>query len=175
MKNKIGAMMFLTVLLVGAIGMASAANDTAQVNATTDLNATIPVKDAGLVPGQFFYGFDKAFDNVRFALAANGEAKTKIGLKIAEERLAEAEKLAAEGKYNLSDKAIAQHDKYLTKVENRVQQINSGDNANQSEAALRAMARVQLNLEAHQEKIAQTRLQFTKLNTKFLLIYLINN
>ena len=182
MKTKNIIALLLPVLLLGFVGFASAANNTTAnvtigpgnvtpisdsnpyvappVANTTDLNLTLNGSSAGVAPGQFFYGFDKLFDRVKFALASGPEAKANVGLNIASERLAEAEALAAQGKVNLSQEAMAQHNLYLNQVEQKIQQMSQTNNTNQSLAAIQAMTRVQLNLEKHQELINQAKVNF---------------
>jgi len=60
----------------------------------------------GVKPGSFFYVFDRAFENISLFFTFNRESKAKKSIEYANERLAEAEAIANDGKADVIEKTI---------------------------------------------------------------------
>jgi len=71
---------------------------------------------AGMVPGNPFYGFKRAFERAELAVTFNEEKKTEKKLKFAERRLAEAAKLKQRGDENGSRKLAEEYQKTVEEV-----------------------------------------------------------
>lgn len=110
----------------------------------------LEIEEAGELPGGFFYGLDRAFDNFKVSMTFNKERKAERAMKIAEERLAEYEALILIGDTENAEIAKAEYDKFILKSEKAMDRIGPFKN---SEKEFRNAARFEENIEAHQEKI----------------------
>lgn len=165
--KKITILFTLMFLVIGILSFAQAVEDNATPTLlgegepeTTSEDVEIELEDAGQVPGDFFYGFDKGFDNLRLFLTFNEERKIERSLRIAEERLAEAKLLAERGDVKRAEQARLQHDKFLEKAQERFLKIEAKD-----EDGLRKIARLQDRIDSHEEKILSVKAKvFAKLS-----------
>lgn len=119
----------------------------------------LEIEDAGRVPGNAFYGLDQMFDNLRVSMTINQERKAEKALLVAEERLAEIEKLTEDGEIEKAEKARESYEKFIERSENAIKRIESNGDVNKSEEALRRVSRVQESLEAHHEKLKEIHLR----------------
>lgn len=110
----------------------------------------LEIEEAGELPGGFFYGLDRAFDNFKVLMIFNKERKAERAMKIAEERLAEYEALTLSGDTIRAERALASYNKYFARSEKAMNKIESIKNP---EKGFRNALRFQENMEAHQEKI----------------------
>jgi hypothetical protein len=67
----------------------------------------------GITPDSFLYGLDRALEALQKALTFMPEAKAKLALQLASERLAEAKEMERKGKTELANKAAEDYGKEL--------------------------------------------------------------
>ena len=67
----------------------------------------------GLLPGSPFYFLDTLFENIGTFFTFKDKTKAERFLSLAEERLAEAKKLAEQGKSNLAEKTVEKYQKLI--------------------------------------------------------------
>ncbi|MFC2143257.1 DUF5667 domain-containing protein [Candidatus Aenigmatarchaeota archaeon] len=79
---------------------------------------------AGITPDSPFYFIDTAFDELSLALTFDPKAKAEKSIEIANERLAEAEKMVNENKATEAEIAKGEHGKMLTNAKNEVYYIS---------------------------------------------------
>ena len=182
MKKQTINLLIVAALLVGMIGFISAASNVSNMalssaenlsnvtlysapnvtinNTNITVNASVNSNiSVGVLPGSFFYGLDKGFSNLRLALMFNQEKKAQLALKIAQERLAEAQILAQRGKYNRSLQAEEAHERIMEKAKKAIIKMNQEGNANKTLSDLQKVARMQAQLENHLRLISQMRMQ----------------
>jgi hypothetical protein len=78
--------------------------------------------DPGITPDSPLYGLDKALESIQGVLNSGNEQKSRYGLSIAEERLAEAKAMAEKGNYQLSEEMSNEYEK---QIENTIETGNS--------------------------------------------------
>jgi hypothetical protein len=99
-------------LLTGALMTSMLFGGTA-VFAQENQGEEIQLPDPGILPDSPFYVFDNLGKNMGLFFTAGPESKAQKALKYAEERLAEAQAMAAKGKANGIDKAASGYDKFV--------------------------------------------------------------
>lgn len=152
MKNKtqkIFVGIFSLFLLLAVAGVVSAQDE---VNSSIDSEEVV---DAGAKPGSVLYGFDRFGENVRMAFTFNKAKKAKYGLKIAEERLAEAKELSEKGEKERAKKATENHEKIMKKVQENIEAIESNGNDETSKKAIEETYSLEERLQKHREKVAE--------------------
>lgn len=121
------------------------------VSASSEEVESFDIKErAGIAPGNFFYGFDKAFEKVGMALTFDKEKKATKALNIAEERLAEAEYIAENGHFEKAKNIRKEYAKYLGITEQAVEDLYNEKNAEKSEESLRKVTRIEGQIERHE-------------------------
>jgi len=105
--------------------------------------------DAGVTPDSFFWGVDKALDQIALLLAGSPEAKAAKGLEIAQERLLEVKAMAEENKLDAVAKAEDAHSKTLVKVRQSIQSIDEDDPESQIEKVIE----IESKLKVHKENV----------------------
>lgn len=142
--------------------------------------------NAGINPDSALYGLDVALDNIRHLLAANTDAKAKVGLEIAEERLAEVREMIQKNKLKEAKRANHEHEKAMARVKadiakhkgksdrdeikinekkNEIKikvEIGKGDNENKTKHDEEKREKAKEQIEVAAEAIAKAE---TKLNT----------
>lgn len=91
----------------------------------------------GITPDSPWYVFDKIGKSLGMAFTFGAEAKAKKSLKYADERLAEAQKMASENKTAALEKAIADFEKYIGMLQEKLADIKeqaASDNLSESAA-----------------------------------------
>lgn len=86
----------------------------------TAQNEDLP--DPGITPDSPFYGIDKAMESIQGVFNSGNEQKSRYGLSIAEERIAEAKAMAEKGNYQLSEEMSNEYEK---QIENTIETGNS--------------------------------------------------
>jgi len=81
---------------------------------------------AGTTPDSPFYFLDTFIDDLRLALVNGEEAKVKMQLDIAEERLAEVKAMSLKGDINAMMKAEGNHEKIFIKIRNKLEESENG-------------------------------------------------
>jgi len=84
------------------------------VFAQSEDRVTASIEAGSVGHGSGLYGLDLAFDELSVVLAGNDEAKALMRIRVARERLAEAEDNFGDGK--LRNKALDEHNKQLAKI-----------------------------------------------------------
>ncbi|MFZ2303899.1 MAG: DUF5667 domain-containing protein [Minisyncoccia bacterium] len=110
------------LLILGVVLMSVPVVSFAQTGTTTGTQATgtapVVVTDPGLLPGDFFYFFDKWSESLSLALTFNNEKKARKHLEYAKERISEMSKVLENPTAKLEDVAGARDDfdKRITKA-----------------------------------------------------------
>jgi hypothetical protein len=121
--------------------------------------------DGGITPDNWLYGLDVAFDNIALALTWDPEAKAKLGLAIAEERLLEAKTMAERGKPEAVQIAQEQYKIAMQNAEQTLQAIPEDADNTTARAARKEIIRIQNQLENLSIKVA---LVIDRVSTKIL-------
>lgn len=82
--------------------------------------------NAGLLPGHPFYFLDTLFEGVGTLFTPGDKAKAERFLGLAEERLAEAEALAEQGRSNRAEKATEKYEERLAKAVEKAEKAKAG-------------------------------------------------
>lgn len=103
------------LLILGAVLMSVPLASFAQAGTTTGTQATgvtpaTTVTDPGLLPGDFFYFFDRWAEALNMAITLNSESKARKHLEYAKERIAEMGKVLEDPRAKLEDVAGAKDD-----------------------------------------------------------------
>ncbi len=121
--------------------------------------------DGGITPDNPLYGLDVAFDNIALTFTWNPEAKAKLGLKIAEERLLEAKTMAERGRPEAVQAAQEQYRAAIQAAEQAMAGLpEDADNAT-VRAARQTVIRLQNEIENLSLKVA---LVIDRVSTKVL-------
>lgn len=123
------------------------------VLADEDIDST----DAGVTPDSAMYGLDKAMDSLSLALTFGNANKAEKGIKIAQERLMEAQEMADKDKPEHVEKAREEHQKVIEKAEKELDKLKEGDNADKSKEALEKVAKIQEKIESHYQKVSEVK------------------
>ncbi len=75
------------------------------------------IVNAGIKPGNMFYGLDKAMENFQLAMAGKGIAKARLLVFFAEERLAEAKELSSKNNYKHIDKLMEDYEENINNAD----------------------------------------------------------
>ncbi len=100
---------------------------------------------AGVTPDSVFYFIDKFLDNRALKAAGDGAEKSRIGLKIARERLLETREMLETNKVEAAQKAQHEHSRMLSIVEISANGIEKDDALEQMEAEME----IEKELEEH--------------------------
>lgn len=103
----------------------------------------------GINPDDFLWGLDLFIDDLFLAIQFNNLEKAKLGIKIAEERLAEVKIMIEERDLVNAERALAEHNKFLSVTQIAVGDIESEDNIQE----IREKIEVEQRLEIHKTKI----------------------
>ncbi len=136
--KKIGTIFLMAFLIFGMISLVSA----------EETDSEIEIQKPGSING-----FERAMENFRLSLISNPEKKAEKALEFAEERLAEIEMLTEKGNFEKAEKLQEHYAKMMQKSEKAMGKMKSNDNLKKSENALRNMAKMQNNIESHEEKL----------------------
>ncbi len=119
------------------------------------LSGGTAVAASSSLPGDALYSFKTGVsEKMVAALKASPEAKAEFGLKLAEKRLEEAEKLAVEGK--LDTELVTQMEARFDAHEERMQAvIEKLEGSGKTEAAARLSSNMEAMLKAHDEIVAR--------------------
>ncbi|MDF2699350.1 MAG: hypothetical protein K0Q49_906 [Haloplasmataceae bacterium] len=110
--------MFVVLLTSGFSVGATVATTNEEVIETTD-----ELPDAGLTPGDTFYGVDKFFENIALKLTFSDEKRAEKLAKVAEERLAELNELDPEKAAIYADELFNEYGLSLEKANLYVQKL----------------------------------------------------
>ncbi len=119
MKNKL-----LTLLVVSLILMPVS-------------TAVSPLADPGTLPSDPLWGLDKAFDRLNFLISESGEDKSRIGLFIARERIAEIKVMLEKKDIKNAEKSKKDAAEILLKVSENIKKISDVDSLKELEAEVR--------------------------------------
>ena len=116
--------------------------------------------DAGSVPGDTFYGLDRAMERISLALTFNKAKRSEKALKQAQERLMELKQLELEGDAEkLRERARENYAKALGKVEDEVEELESTDDSTENYEELAKMQRGMMSLSERSEAIKNAILE----------------
>jgi len=116
-------MICMTVPAASASGVAAGSGENVVADNINPEAAAI----AGITPDSPFYGIDVAMDNIGLMFTFNNEKKAEKKLQIADERLKEAEMMAATNNIEAMEKARLNHEKMLQSAETDKGAIGAGD------------------------------------------------
>ena len=124
---------------------------------TDDFTDAITNEDeivAGITPTSPLYFLDVLFDNISFSFAnaENGD-KVEVGLKIANERLAEEKILLLEQRFDLADQVRIEHEVKLEEIRLALQKIQLDD----PEDELRLKIEIEKRIDEHGDKVEKTK------------------
>lgn len=91
-------------------------------NGTQNGSDTISEDRAGITPDSLLYIFDRLFEKLELALAFSEEAKVKVRLKHAEERLAELKLMQKKNKTKVVVKLSEDYEKEIEEVEKEIEE-----------------------------------------------------
>ncbi len=128
MKRLILIMVFSLFLSIGL--SVNAENVTTTISDNTENSDTLI--DAGLIPGDFFYGFDRFFENVSLFFTFNNEKKVEKYSRYAEERLAELNKISLDKQPEWVDKLFDDYGVSLNNANNLLSDMITKGNVKQS-------------------------------------------
>ena len=110
------------------------------------------IKNPGVTPDSFFWGLDKALDQLSLLLTTGDADKARKGLEIAEERLAEIREMVEENKLEAANKAKEEHGKNLLKVKEDIKLIERDDSLEE----IKDVIEIEKELEEHDGKVEET-------------------
>ncbi|MBI2019520.1 hypothetical protein HYS95_02555 [Candidatus Daviesbacteria bacterium] len=76
----------------------------------------MPAPAKGILPGNLFYGLERAWENTQVAFTFNPVAKEELRLKQAEERLSEAKSLMDQGKIQAASQALGDYGRTINDI-----------------------------------------------------------
>jgi len=112
----------------------------------------------GILPDNFLWTFDVAFDNLFFSLASDPSEKSNIGLDIAGERLLETKDMISKNKVTYAEKSQREHDNILKNVEKEVEKIDRENKTTKEK--FRDISHVTAKMTIHKEKITELKNRF---------------
>jgi hypothetical protein len=123
-------------------------------------------ESAGTTPDSPLWGIDVALDRLRLALASNPD-KARIGLLIAEERLAEIQVLGKKGKAEAALRAQEEHGRVIEDVKIRIEALDGAEIDNETLRGielgmanhLAALAKVKARIEANPNIPEETKIR----------------
>jgi hypothetical protein len=142
--KKIGTIFLMVFLIFGIFGFVSAEEMDSETN----------LPEAGSISG-----FERAMNRFQLFFITNPERKADKSLEIAEERLAEIEKLIEEGNLEEAEKLRQEYKYMLEKAEKAMNGIETNEDFNKSQEAFRKIARIKNRVENHQEKTKMIHLR----------------
>lgn len=137
-KTILFAMALLALSLLAQSGFAQAVKDDAIITDGEEIRA-------GTTPDSFFYFLDKFMDNRALKAADDDAEKSRIGLKIARERLLETRQMLESNKAEAAQKAQLEHSRVISIVELSAKGIKKDDALEQIEAEVE----IERELEEH--------------------------
>jgi hypothetical protein len=112
---------------------------------------------AGVTPDSPMYGFDKAIDGLSLAFTFGNANKAEKGIKIAQERLMEAQEMADKDKPEQAERAREEHQKAIEKAEQELDKLKEGNDVKQSKSAIEKVAKIQEKIESHYQKVSEVK------------------
>ena len=135
----------------------------------------IPQKATGILPGDFFYPFEKTFENIQLTFTFDPVKKEQLRFEVASERLAEAKTLMDEGKTAAASQALEDYSQALTTLSQNLESLTqkadtvSNELINKVEQTAAAQAVVATNLSLSAPPIqAQAWIQAASTNRELL-------
>jgi len=145
--SRISAVFMALVLALSFLAVSVSAQE-------TDVSEEIEVEDAGVTPDSPLHGLDRALDRINLALTFNKQKKAEKALRIAEERLSEAEEMAEEGKLDEAAEAEEEHNELVDEAEFAVEEIESNGDEETAKESLEEVLKVKHKIASHSEKVS---------------------
>ncbi|WP_186430849.1 DUF5667 domain-containing protein [Clostridium sp. BSD9I1] len=96
----------------------------ATINTNTFAAGEVSLKDkAGVTPDSIMYKLDCLVDSFKIKLSKNGEAKIKLLLNIAQERLGESQAMAEEGNEELAKESVEKYEENMEEAEKALEEM----------------------------------------------------
>jgi hypothetical protein len=137
--KKVLTVFLMSFLILGMLGVISAEDET---------SSELGIPKAGSIGP-----FERIMENFRLGLISNPEKKAEKSLALADERLAEIEKLIEEGEYEKAERLRKHYERMIEKSERAIERIESHEDLEKSEVAIRKMARIENLAESHEERL----------------------
>ncbi|MCH2453610.1 MAG: DUF5667 domain-containing protein, partial [Halobacteriales archaeon] len=134
-------MQIWAILMV--ISMAFSGSAAAQVGGAS-------LENPGLTPDSPFYFLDGIGESVQLAITLDPEAKIDLELEFAEEKVAEARAMAKEGNFDAMAVAENRHDAVLDRVETKIENLDTGENAQEK---LETQLKIERKIKKHAKKV----------------------
>ncbi|MCK4927570.1 MAG: hypothetical protein KAS11_03820 [Candidatus Aenigmarchaeota archaeon] len=131
--------MYIAVPTAFAEGNAAGPGENDVANNLADNINSESASIAGITPDSPFYGIDVAMDNIGLMFTFNKEKRAEKRLQIADERLKEAEMMAAANNIEAMERARLNHEKMIQSAEMDRQAIGTG-NGTQTNTMLNKMS-----------------------------------
>ena len=109
------------------------------------------INNPGITPDSFFWGLDKALDQLNLLLTTDDTGKARKGLEIAEERLAEIRTMIEENKLEAANKAKEEHGKNLLKIKKNIEVIEEDDSLEE----IKDIVEIERELEEHGDNVEE--------------------
>jgi hypothetical protein len=146
-KMKTFAILMATLLVFSVMPMIAAQETVAEPVETE-------VVEAGVTPDSPFYGLERSLERLRLVFMRNKAKRALYKIRMAEERLAEAEKMLEEDNLEAAQEAEEAHDEIIEEAEQEAEEIETDEDEEIAEEALEDVEKVQLGLLSHGEKVA---------------------
>jgi hypothetical protein len=117
-------------------------------------NKELEITKPGIGPDSIMYGLDRAMERISLALTFNKVKKAKKALKNAEERLAEVEDMIEKNESEEADIAQENYDEAINETEELIDEIESNEDVNTTEEALKEVMGLKMKVMSHGEKVA---------------------
>lgn len=118
-------------------------------------DSTDSLPDAGVGPRSFLWGLDKALENIKMFLTFDREERVRIGLEVAEERLAEAKEAIAEKKLGAAEEALEGYEIAMHRVEGQLTKYKS-----EGDGAKEFVSHIDEDIEAHGLILAELAVEY---------------
>lgn len=107
---------------------------------------------AGITPDSILYPVDRAIDNLKITLTFGNENKSKVLIKIAEERLGEGQAMSDENKTGLMKEAIEDYNNKMNEACDKIQTASADAKINNDENKSEELSKTAETINLKQEK-----------------------
>ena len=157
MKTKTTNAVFIALVLtlsIFATGLAVAQETESVSEETVAIEGEVEIVESGVEPDSVLHGLDRAAERINLALTFNKVRKAEKALRIAEERLAEAEAMARKGKLDHAERAEKYHDALVEEAADSAEEIESNGDNETAKEALKEILKLRNKIESHSEKVS---------------------
>ena len=145
------SLLLVLSILPGVFAQETTDASNAEELTTDDVEVDELEGDAGIASDSALHGIDRALERIRMRMTFGAKNKAAYGLKVAEERLLEAQAMAKAKKIEAFEKAKKEHKEALDEVESELDDVSEDD----PEDEVEDYTEVEAGLEKHRERIAK--------------------